>query len=246
MADEPLAAHAGSNEVGELLVRSVLIEGLHELAGDETRLRELVRRYDALRGGSQGTWEADLVQAFRALLDAESPDYLHFRVGYPLDAGHLPCVSIIKEAAAEDAGGAVVGDVIDRKAVQVGTYTYTAAAAGSVPVEVPALEEHVLLGCGYSTTVQVGSWTTSPELSILLDSAVHEVLFRGKRRLLASGVYDASFTEGGTPTDQTTQIELRVGYVPIQRVTLEWQRATTRRKRPLPNRISILPGETLS
>lgn len=244
MADEQAHHGPGMGLAAELLVREVLVTGLHELANDEVRFRELVQREDALNQGSQGTWADDLLAAYRTLLDAEQPDYLNFKLGYPLDAGELPCVSIIKEAGAEDTGTAVTGDVLDVKSRQVGTYTYV-PQSGVGEIEVPRLEAVLRLGTGWSTTVQVGSWTTSAELSLLLDAAVHNVLFRDKRRLFAAGVRDVSFSEGGTPTDATVQVELRVGYVPMQRLTLEWDRAQTRRS-SAPNRVRIYPLDPLS
>lgn len=241
MADEPAPHASGMGIAPELLVRELIAIGLHELAGDEVRLREVVARVDAeLQLGSTSRWADDLVVAYRHLLDSASPDYLQLRMGWPVDNAHLPCVSIIKEASSEDQGGAVVGDILDYKVRQEGTYTYL-QPDGVTVAEAPRTVEHVLIGTAYSSTVQIGSWTTSPELSILLDAAVWNVLFRDKGRLLVAGVTDVAFSEGGMPTDPTTQLDLRVGYVPLQRVTLDWIRGQTRR-RPIPNRIRFLPG----
>jgi hypothetical protein len=224
----------------ELMIREVLILGLHELAGDETRFRQLVGRSDALQDGSQGDWPGELLTVFRLLLDSSSDDYLQFKVGYPAEAGELPCVSIVKEAGAEDAGLAQAGDVLDIGYHQTGVYTYLSPAG--LPREAPRLEEHTQLGTGWTTTTQIGSWATSLELAMLLDAAVHNVLFRDKLRLFVAGVHDVGFSEGGTPTDNTVQANLRVGYVPMQRVTLEWTRVQTHRS-PAPNRVRIMPVE---
>lgn len=248
MAGEPELYASGMGIVAELLVREVLFNGLHELANDEVALAELVQRVDTLRDGSQDTWTADLVAAFRSMMDPASDDYLQFRMGLPFEAGHLPCVSLIKEAGAEDTGGAVAGDVLDEKYVQIGTYDYT-PQAGSLPTPsvvapvtgTPLLEKHTKIGTAWTTTVQVGSWTTSVELSLVLDAAINHVLFRDKGRLAAAGVVDVGLTEGGSPTDESQQVSLRVGYVPLQRVTLDWIRAQTFREPGL-NRIRILPS----
>lgn len=241
MADEPLPNTVGMGIAPDLLVRELITIGLHELAGDEIRLREVVARVDVeLQMGSGQSWADDLVKAYRHLLDSESPDYLQLRMGWPVDIAHLPCVSIIKEASAEDSGGAVCGDIIDVKVRHEGTYRYL-QPDGETYAEAPRTIEHRLIGSAYSSTVQIGSWTTSPELSVMLDAAIQNVLMRDKRRLLVAGVIDITFSEGGMPTDNQTQLDLRVGYVPLQRVTLDWVRGQVRRK-PLPNRIRFLPG----
>lgn len=244
----PIALHSGMPIACELLVRQVVLEGLHEIANDEDRLRELVGRVDALLDGSQDEWADELVRAFRRILTPAEPDHVKVLVGQPLSAGDLPCVTILKEAGSEDTGGAVVGDILDLKYIQRGTYEYTPQAVDGAgdptiaPQTAPQIDEHRLVGTAWTTTVQVGSWTTAPELSLLLDAAVHDALMRGKGRLIAAGVHDVTFSEGGQPTDRQTQVELRCGYVPMQRATLDWIRGTTRRKGPVPNRVTILPG----
>lgn len=239
--------------VAELLVRSILITGLQELADDEVRFREIVARLDDLPQGSDVSWADDLWVAFRRIMKPDEPDAVNFKMGYPLEEGELPCVSIIKEAGAEDTGGAAAGDQLDVGYAQTGTYTYTSQSgaevstyenAEGVRVPVPRVEERTVVGTGFTTTVQVGSWTTSVELSLLLDACVHHVLFRDKGRLFAAGVQDVAFSEGGTPTEATMQAALRVGYVPMQRVTLEWVRRQTIRA-PAPNRVRIEPIDPL-
>lgn len=263
MPDEPMPYHSSMPIAAEFLVRQVVLEGLHEISADETRLREIVGRVDTLSDGSndavRGKWTEQLVAAYVDMLDPSSPDYVKVLDGLPFAAGDLPCVSIIKEAGAEDTAGAELGDLLAWRAVTRGGYdndrpvrdlagVFGLGTRGrsnltrSTETRVPVLHEHRLEGVAFTTTVQVGSWTTAPELSLLLDAAVHDSLFRGKRRLITAGVQDVAFSEGGSPTDEEIQVRLRVGYVPSQRATIDWIRGTTRRKGPIPNRVRILPG----
>lgn len=243
MAGEPLPLHAGMGLSAELLIRDVLANGLHRMVGDREEFDELVERFDTLPGGSQGTWAREQAIAFRRLLDSTGDDYLKLVIGYPTQAGHLPCVSIVKESASEDTGGAVAGDLLAIRFRQVGTYTYTPQVPGAEDVtDVPLLEELQLRGTAYTTSLQIGSWTTNQELSLVLDSAVQHVLFKDKGRLNAAGVTDVTFSEAGFPPDSPTRLALEVGYVPAQRVTLDWIRGQVTRKLAS-NRVRYLPPE---
>lgn len=243
-SDEQVGSPQGI--VPELLLREVVLSGLHDIAADEYRLRELVTRIDRLYDGSHDDYAADLMRAYLRLTDPAEASYLQVLHGYPFDIAHLPCVSLIKESGVEDTSGAVHGDILHRASVQRGTTTIAKATVGransEATQEVPTVAEHRKIGVAYTSTVQVGSWSSAPELSLLLDAAVHQAIFANKGRLYAAGVTDVTLSDGGTPTDEQVQLNLRVGYVPIQRVTLEWIRSHTQRRYPVPNRTRIRAG----
>ncbi len=218
---------AGMNMVPEFDVRALLITGLAVLAGDAERIGEIVRRVDVLRQGSQDEWEKDLTKALRRVLDPREATFVRVLIGYPDDAAHLPCISVTYESGSEDQAGAVHGDVLRRRSEVIGS---------GDSLRVQRVTE---LGIDRTSVVQIGCWSPAPELSLLLQAAVTNVLLVHKGQLSAAGVHDVSLADGGAPTDQQTQIDLRVAYVPLVVVTLGWTYRTTRRKL-VPNSATLL------
>lgn len=225
---------AGTLESAELLVRQVLLEGLVELAGDDVRMSELFERADDLDQGSQTMWTADLKAAVRRMVtSAPVQGGVLIGVGYPNNAAVLPFVSIIAESAAEDAGGATMGDILHRFYETVGTPSATdPSASRSV--------RHLVTGVDYTTAVQVGTWTTAPEDSLALHAVVRHLLFRHKGRMVRGGVRELSFSENGFAP--SSELYPYTGYVPVLRCTIEWTLRQTRRTSPVPTRVTMRSG----
>lgn len=216
---------AGMNIVPELKVRQVIMEQLYKLASDDIAIDEIVSRADDLRHGTQSQWTADLKAALKDLLDPKSQNPLWVKVGYPLSESELPCISIINESGSEDAKGAVMGDILGEAFQTIGAQTY----------------KYTTKGIDQISNVQIGSWATAPELSLLIDAAVRYALFRdGKGPLEAGGVWEVAFTYGGVQPSE--ELYPRVGYVPMTRVQLTWTYRTTVRSGPVATSATILNG----
>jgi len=251
---------AAMNIVPELDIRQVILVGLHELANDSAELEALVRRTDDLQEGSQLDWNEALAAELRAMLDPASDRYVFVKVGYPTHAAHLPCVSIVLEAANEDTGEAQMGDVLDIVYRKEGLREFD-RGDGTIVKELPKLDkgteltplplmarpiplqrvfQETVLGGGWDSNIQVGCWAVAPETSLVLQAAVRWALYRNKGRLHDAGVHEVGFSEGGETPDE--RLEPRVGYVPMIRVHLDWTYRQTKRSTKQPVGVRILPG----
>jgi len=220
---------APTSFVPELLVRQVLIEGLHDLGGDRFRLEELFRRVDDLTGGSQVEWLEEFRERFGEILRSEWG--LPVNIGYPDQASHLPCVSVVLSRSDENEGEARCGDLVDVRYEQIGTPEEDDPTTSRT-------YRHDILGGGWIGTVQVGTWTVAPEESLLISQAVYSALLEGKGRLLAAGVHDLSFSEAGF--EPSPDLAARTAYVPTLQCTMRWTRLQTRRTGPVPTRATFL------
>lgn len=210
MTTTPLGA--GMEIAPELVLRQALMEQLRLLAGDRRRLEDLVRRTDALASSTAADWSVDLTRAaLRMLLPSRPEDEVRVMLGYPVDAAVMPCVSIVMASGSEDVGEAVMGDVIGR----------------STAMEGASLVERTTLGLDYRSTVQVGSWTTAAEESLLLHALVHESLVLAKGALYGAGVHDLSLSDSGFEPDDKHYPS--TGFVPVWQCSIRWTRRTTLR-----------------
>ena len=217
--------------VPELLVREVLLEGMAELAGDEFRLDEMFGRKDeALLTGTATTWLQEMRDIFRTMVEEESRG-IGVGVGYPSEHVHLPYVSIVSSGGGEDDSSATMGNVLSRRGEALGNMADDSARA----------REHTALGLDWRTTVQVGSWTTSPELSTVLHAAVKHILFRLKGRLAVAGVLDVALSDAGFEPDP--RFHPRTAYVPVVSVRLGHTMVQTRRVDPAPTKITTGSGK---
>ena len=216
--------------VPELLVREVIMESLHELASDDFRLDEMFGRKDeALQNGTTESWLREMRRTFRTMI-AEPSRGIGVGVGYPTEDAHLPFVSVIASGGSEDDGSATMGNVLGRHGEVLGDL---ATASGRA-------REHTAVGIDWRTTVQVGSWTTAPELSAVLHAAVKHLLFRHKGRLFVAGVLDVSLSDGGFEPDP--RFHPRTAYVPVVSVRLSHTMVQTRRVDPVPTKITAAVG----
>lgn len=220
------AIHSGSGFLNapEMLIRQVLLEGLQELAGDQPRQRELFARPDDLEQGSQEEWVEDAM-AFLLSLSTPGAGGWNVGIGYPPDTMQLPYASIVIDNAAEQPGGATVGDILHTDLERTGQ--------GSSLV----LTRHVVKGVDYASNIQVGCWCTSPEGASILLSIVRHLLFRHKGRMTAAGIHDISTSESGFAPDPA--LYPRTGYVPVIKVSLDWTLRQTVRTSPVPLRARL-------
>jgi len=209
---------AGMSVVPELLVREVLLAGLVEVAGDTTRINEIVGRFDIdPRGGDRvRRWSEELRAAIRTL-----PARVRCAVGYPEDRAQAPYLSVVLEGGSEDSRGAVAGDVLG--------YHYYPRGDGRA-------EYQKVIGIDETSTVQVGAWATAPEESLLLLEVARNVLFRDKGRLYDAGVHEVAFSHGGD--EPNPERFPWTGYVPVLRCTMTWTRRQTRRVGLVPTQAS--------
>jgi len=222
---------AAVNIVPELMIRQILKEGIVSLAADEPRLDEMFGRVDDLYAGSQDQWTDDMKAGVRRIVS--TPDMLRVGVGYPTTIAVLPYYSIVIESGGEQSDEATTGDVASV------TYQQTGVPSATDPTASQSIE-HKTLATGWSTTVQVGTWSRAPEESVLLHSVSREVLFRDKGRLLEAGVHDVTFTESGFAPDQSP-LYPDCGYVPMLRVVMRWTLRTTKRA-VVPTRMTMSGG----
>lgn len=204
---------SGMALVPELALRQALIEEFRLLASDRDRMLEIVRRVDDLRESSGADWERDLRQAAVRMLLPEHPgEGVRFGLGYPDGDGVMPFVSIVVGASPEDASNATMGNVQHRRC----------------QFEGDRLIEFTTLGEPYTTNVQVGSWTTAPEESLLLHSLVREALKAGEGRLARAGILELSLADVGLEPDSDDFP--RTGYVPVWQCSIRWTRRMVRRR----------------
>lgn len=232
----PTVVHpgAGSEIVPEMLIRTVIMEGLAELAGDAPRLEQLYARVDQLYGSTAEGFAEGWGDVLRAMLTAEpGAGRVRVGVGYPTTAAVLPYVGIVLDSGGEDAGGAVAGDCLGQTYEQLGIPSYTDPAASRVV-------RHRVQGTAWDSRIMVSCWHRAPEGSTLMHAAVREILFRKKGALSTAGVQDLSFSESGFAPDQTLYPD--TGYVPTIRVSMSWTLRTIRRKDPVPTRIDVRGG----
>lgn len=212
----------------DLLLQEAIVIGLHLLAENPRAIEELMGRTDSLRHNTTDQWRRELREALIAMLDPRNTEYVAVMIGYPPPHGqaHLPCVTIVLADAADAEG--TIGDDL-RVAPTPDQRTLVGPAQ-----ELYETEER---GTLKTSTVEIGSWTIQPELTALLHAAVAWALQQMDGHLVDNGIHGLSDREGGfAPSDD---LEPRVGYVPLHRVTAEWtQRQSSRRK--VPNRIRFL------
>lgn len=222
---------AGMLEAAEFLLRQVLVEGLVELAGDRVRLRELVARSDTLRQGSQVEWVDDHLALVDELVQIGAPGGLTIGVGYPPDDAHLPYVGIVKASASEQPGGASCGDVIGI-AFDLQSTPTAADFNSTVSTRVTTI------GVDVTTSLQVSTWATTPDASMLISAIVRHLVFRHKGRLEGAGVHEVTTSESGF--EPSPQLYPRTGYVPVLNVSLEWTYRQARRTRRVPTRVRVI------
>lgn len=215
---------AGMSQAIDLLVQEAIVLGFGALESDRRAVDELVDRSDSLRHNTADAWRVGLRDALLDMLSTSSPNRVDVLLGYPSGppgSAHLPCVSIVKDGGGENPSEVCIGDVLDQRDEFVG----------------PNLErvETVTHGAGWTSTLQVGAWTTTPELSALLHAAIGWALQHQKQRLMDMGVHESTWNEGGAPG---TDLEPRVGFVPMWVVTLNWTRQQTFRRK-VANRVTF-------
>lgn len=218
---------AANTAAPELLIREVLLEGLSVLVADSARLAELYERFDGVSGGSQATTPAAFAARLRQLCAWGSADELTVRMGYPSEHARMPAVSLVYDGGGENPGSAVFGDVFTRQHVLVG-------ADNTGDWSTQTCTQTVVKVIEYSSRIQIGTWATGPEESILVHEAVRNVLFTDKQYLADRGIRDASLSEGGIVPDR--RMYPRVAYVPMLSVQLTWDLRHTRRRR-VPSRV---------
>ena len=228
----PMRPHgAGMMIVPELLVREVLMEAMTELAGDRFRQDELFARKDTgLRTGTSGVWLSEMRDIFSGMLNEESRG-VGVGVGYPTEDAHLPYLSVIASGGGEDDSTATMGNVLARQGEAMGDLT---KATGRV-------REHVAIGIDWRTNIQIGSWTTAPELSTVLHAVVKHLMFRHKGRMLVAGVTDLVLSDSGF--EPNAQLHPRTGWVPVVSVRLSHTMVQTRRTDPVPTKITAGVGK---
>lgn len=212
---------AGMSLVPELAIQQALKEEFRLLASDRERLLEIVQRVDDLRASTAAEWERDLREAaVRMLLPEHAGEGVRFGLGYPHDRAVMPFVSIVVGASPEDTSNAVMGNVQHRRCELQGD----------------RLVEITTLGESYQTQVQVGSWTTAAEESLLLHALVRDALKGGEGRLAKAGILELSLADVGLEPDPDHFPA--TGYVPVWQCSIRWTRTTVRR-RHVPHRYRL-------
>lgn len=233
MSEPVKHAGAGMGETPELLVRQVLLEGFVELAGDAVRIDELFARVDDLLQGTAEEWRDDFRTMLRRMAQVGDDGGIRIGVGYPAEHIRLPYVSVVPESGSENAGGASMGDLIQRTYEQSGTPSATDPSASRTT-------RHSVYGVDWTTNVQVGSWALAPEEATVLHTVIRHLLFRHKGRLTTAGVRELSFSESGFQPDPTYYP--RTLFVPTIRCGMDWTFRNTRRTKPVPTRVTMRSG----
>lgn len=220
----------------ELKLRQILLEGLVDLAGDNERMNILFSRVDDLLQGTQDSWVSELKDAFTAMV-LRREGRISVTIGYPMDHTFLPCFSIIEQSGSEKPSEATMADLWAADTEQEGTLNEQNAAGNLV--EYPRLVRTETLGTPWSTTLQVGSWATSGEASVVLHAVARSILDKDKGRLLPAGVTDVTLSTPGGIVPDNERYPL-VGYVPLLQVAIDWTCIQQIRKGPRPGRLASL------
>lgn len=210
---------AGSSFAPDYLLVSFLRRRLTVLAADSERLGELYARLDAELGAPAQAQA--MLERLRALVRWGSEDELTVRLGYPDEHARLPAVSVVMASGSENPAAATFEDVFALSHELVIPEGGTAADAVCVQ------RRHKLVE--HSSSIQIGTWATTPEESLLVHEAVRICLLVDKQRLTAHGIRDVTFGEGGVVPDP--RLRPRVGYVPMLTCTLTWDLRHTVRRR---------------
>jgi len=222
-------AGAGMTFVPELQVRQLLIEGMVELAGDRHRMDEMFGRVDALLQGTQNEWADEARAVFLELAKPGHRGGARVLVGYPPQEARLPALSIVEEGGAEDESQATFGDIMAR---QIETLGQSEENEDGEEVGNQRLHEHIHIGCEWTSTLQLSTWATTPEVSVILHAVVKHLMLRLKGRLFRAGVQSVSLSDSGFQPNP--DLYPRTGYVPVVRCTMHWTSRQTRRKGPRP------------
>lgn len=221
----------GMNPAPEFLVRQILLEGFVDARNDRLMLDEVFGRVDTMDQGSQNQWLIDLRKAFQRMADLGGSGGIDIGLGYPNDNARWPYVSIVMEAGREDTSQATFGDVLSVDYEVIGDISQTDSTTSKS-------YQHTVIGSEWATTLQVGSWTTVPEESLMLHAMVNALLFRHKRRLEEAGVREIDFSESGFQPEER-YIQRGVGYVPVLRAALQWTRRQTLVEGPVPRYFTL-------
>lgn len=217
MSEPNKPRYANSVIIPEFVVREQLVLGLAELAGSPEQLTELTTRFDALAQGSQADWRKQCRDVLVDMLTPSSPNFVHVVLGIPLSDAELPVIGIVASGASEDTSTASMGDTIDLQYEYIGDQTSNPGAFHIV--------EHRVKGVDHVASVEIGIWTTAPEASTMLDEAVRYILFRRKGQMTSAGVRDVQMA--ATAVAPSPDLAPRVGYVPMVRLTMQFQARLT-------------------
>lgn len=226
--------HAGMLIAPELLVCDVLREEMARLAGDRARQDELFARPEGHRPNTDvDRWAAEMRRAFDALLDPAG-NGINVTIGYPMQPTHMPAVSVVIAGGGEDDASATMGNVLHR----------TGEALGDLADDSGRARSNTLIGIDWRTTVQVGSWTTAPELTSVLHAVVKMLLFGAKGRLMPAGVYDIALSDSGIQPDPN--FYPLTSYVPIVSLRMTHTIGQTRRHDPVATKVTVRRGRYVS
>lgn len=228
------APYGSNNQFSpDLLVRQVLLEGLALLARDPVRSTMLYERFDDLVGGSQdeqpGSWRARL----RELTQYGAEEALQIGVGHPHDAARLPYVGVVLDSGSEVASMARLNDLQAVSHEVIGEDVQN--GDGSYDFGSQRVIQHRHRQTDWTSSIQVSTWATTPEESLLVHEAVREVLLNDKGRLRPAGITNVSFSDTGFAPD--VQIRPRTGWVPVLSVSMEWDLTQVQRRR-VPSRVT--------
>ncbi|MFA5801218.1 MAG: hypothetical protein WC911_01945 [Thermoleophilia bacterium] len=216
----------------ELRIREILLRGIVDLASDEERLNLLFRRVDGLPQGTQETWAEDLKTLLK-LSVTDPAARIRVIIGYPWDVNSLPCWSIVKEGGSENDSEATMGDEAGLVNVQTGHIH------DSDGVEWPRIVGYTAYGIPWTSNFQIGTWATTPDVSILLHEAAIEILDIARGELDTSGVQSISLSEpGGMIPNPEQHPSLGVGYIPLVRVSCKWTRLRLQKRSPRPTHVT--------
>jgi hypothetical protein len=226
--------YANTAVIPEFVVREQLVLGLAELASSPEQLDEITSRFDALAQGSQDAWREQCRDALVDMLTPTSPNCVHIILGMALSDAELPVIGIVAAGDNEDATSATMGDTLDVQDEKIGDYVSNPGAFHIV--------RHRAKGVDHVASVEIGIWTTAPETSTILDEAVRYVLFRRKGHLTSAGVRDVQMA--ATAAMPSPDLAPRVGYVPLIRLTMQYQARLTQTTDGMPWKMTHTFGFT--